>query len=429
MGVLLDVVYNHLGPDGNFLKAFADGYFTDRYECEWGEAINFDGPDAQFSRDFFLSNACYWIDEFHFDGFRPDATQQIFDASKPGIIAEITERARRAAGRRKILIVAENEPQKTELMKTVDGGGAGLDALWNDDFHHSMIVILTGTSEAYYSDYHGSPQEIVSAAKYGYLYQGQRSRWQNNPRGSPSLQVKHEKFICYTENHDQIVDSAWGSRIGQMTSPGRHRAATALLLLGPWTPLLFQGQEFAASTPFLYFADHTSETSALVVEGRKRFLSQFPSLATPTMQEALVPPSKEETFQACKLDLGERIEHFQFYGMFKDLVRLRKEDAVFSLQGEAGIDGAVLSDRAFMLRFFGGDTVRLLIANLGADLLFSPASEPLLAPPQEQIWQVIFSTEDPQYGGSGTTEVELDRGWRIPAEAIIALASERGSPA
>ncbi len=208
-------------------------YFTDRYDCEWGEAINFDGPDAQFSRDFFLSNACYWIDEFDFDGFRLDATQQIFDTSKPGIIAEISERARRAAGRRKILIVTENEPQRTELLDSVERGGAGLDALWNDDFHHSMIVALTGKSEAYYSDYHGSPQEIVSAAKYGYLYQGQWSRWQNKPRGSPSLAVKHEKFICYIENHDQIANSAWGSRLRQITSPGRHRAATALLLLGP----------------------------------------------------------------------------------------------------------------------------------------------------------------------------------------------------
>ncbi|RPJ29401.1 MAG: malto-oligosyltrehalose trehalohydrolase, partial [Planctomycetaceae bacterium] len=428
IAVILDVVYNHLGPDGNFLRAFAEDYFTDRYECEWGDAVNFDGPGAQPVRDYFISNARYWIEEFHFDGFRIDATQQIFDASQPHIIAEITDSARRAAGNRNILIVAENEPQRADLLKSVKDGGAGLDALWNDDFHHTIHVALTGKKEAYCSDYFGLPQEIISTAKHGFLYQGQRSRWQNKPRGSPSMGIEHPRFICYIDNHDQVANSAWGSRTGQITSPGRHRAATALLLLGPWTPFVFQGQEFAASTPFLYFADHNHQTSGMVANGRKKFLSQFPSLAVPAMQEALAEPSQHETFLRSILDFRQRMENSRFYDMFKDLARLRRTDEVFSLQGEAGIDGAVLSDAAFVLRLFGRGTDRLLFVNLGMDLFFGPAPEPLLAPPREQHWRILFSTEEPCYGGSGTPDLELDQGWRIPAEAAIAFASEPGSP-
>ncbi len=426
IAVILDVVYNHLGPDGNYLRTFAEDYFTDRYECEWGDAVNFDGPSAWPVRDYFVSNACYWIQEFHFDGFRLDATQQIFDASQPHIIAEITDSARRAAGDRNILVIAENEPQSADLLKSMKDGGAGLDALWNDDWHHAIHVALTGKKEAYFSDYRGSPQEMISIAKHGFLFQGQHSRWQNKPRGSPSLGIEHAKFVCYVDNHDQVANSAWGSRTGQITSPGRHRAATALLLLGPWTPLIFQGQEFAASTPFLYFADHDRQTSGTIANGRKKFLSQFPSLAVPAMQTALAEPSGRDTFLQSILDSRQRTENSRFYAMFKDLVRLRRSDEVFLLQGAVGIDGAVLSDAAFVLRFFGHGTDRLLFVNFGKDLFFEPAPEPLLAAPHEQHWRILFSTEEPYYGGGGTPDLELDQGWRIPAEIAVAFASEPG---
>jgi maltooligosyltrehalose trehalohydrolase len=178
------------------------------------------------------------------------------------------------------ILMAENEPQRAELLASGERGGAGLDALWNDDFHHTLLVALTGKKEAYYSDYHGSPQEILSAARHGFIYQGQRSRWQNNPRGSPSFEIEHAHFVCYLQNHDQVANSTWGHRLGQITSPGKHRAATALLLLGPWTPMIFQGQEFASSTPFLFFADHKPELAEALAQGRMQFLRQFPSLAT-----------------------------------------------------------------------------------------------------------------------------------------------------
>ena len=174
LAVILDVVYNHFGSDGAYFTEFSDDYFTDRYENEWGRPINFDGKNSAPVREFIIANAGYWIDEFHIDGLRLDATQQIFDATSPHVLAEITRRAREAAHERSIIIVAENEPQHVKLIRPVEQGGYGMDALWNDDFHHTAVVAMTGRNEAYYTDYRGTPQEFVSAVKWGYLYQGQR---------------------------------------------------------------------------------------------------------------------------------------------------------------------------------------------------------------------------------------------------------------
>ena len=257
LGVILDVVYNHLGPDGNYLSDFSPDYFTDRYTNDWGRAINFEGPPE--ARAFFVENAGYWIDEYHFDGLRLDATQDIRDASPVHVLADITRRVRAAAGGRRAYVVAENEPQDTRLVRDPSRGGYGLDALWNDDYHHSAAVSLTGRREAYYTDYKGSVQEFISCAKYGYIYQGQWYRWQEKRRGTPGLDLPLHTFVAYIENHDQVANSAFGRRLHQISSPPRYRAITALTLLGPSTPMLFQGQEFASTSPFLYFADHREE--------------------------------------------------------------------------------------------------------------------------------------------------------------------------
>src|SRR5437016_421559 len=231
VGVILDVVYNHFGPDGAYWKEFAAAYFTDAYTNEWGEAINF---EADGVREFFSNNAGYWIEEFHLDGLRLDATQSIHDDSEEHIIALIQRRAREAAGRRRIFIVAENEPQDVDLIRKY-----GLDALWNDDWHHTAMVAVTNRREAYYTDYYGGPQEFVSLARHGFLYQGQRYVWQKHRRGTPSLNVPPERFVCCLQNHDQIANSQSGLRLHRLTSPGRFRALTALLLLGPNPPMLF----------------------------------------------------------------------------------------------------------------------------------------------------------------------------------------------
>ena len=265
MAVILDVVYNHFGPEGNYLRSFSADYFTNRYENEWGEALNFDGPNAGPVREFFIANAGYWIDEYHLDGLRLDATQQIFDASADHLLAAIVRRVREAAGPRLTFIVGENEPQHARLLLPQQLGGYGFDALWNDDFHHSAMVALTKRQEAYYSDYQGHAREFVAAATNGFLFQGQHSQWQHQSRGTPTLGLPAESFVVFLQNHDQIANSATGARGASLTSPAAWRAMTCFLLLMPGIPMLFQGQEFAASTPFLYFADHAGGLALEVV--------------------------------------------------------------------------------------------------------------------------------------------------------------------
>jgi maltooligosyltrehalose trehalohydrolase len=427
VGVILDVVYNHLGPAGNYLRQFSDWYFTDRYDNEWGDAINFDGPENGPVREFYLANARYWIEEFHLDGLRLDATQSIHDFSGEHIIRAIGAAARAAAGPRAIVIVAENEPQDTMLVRPIADGGFGLDALWNDDFHHSAMVAVTGRAEAYYSDTRGDAQELVSAAKYGYLFQGQHYDWQRAPRGTPAWGLPRSAFVTFTQNHDQVANSALGLRGHLLTSPGRWRAITALLLLMPGRPMLFQGQEFSASAPFLYFADFDEALNAAVRQGRGEFLTQFPSLVDPGVQAALADPGAMATFERCKLDFAERASHAEAYALHADLLRLRRDEAVFSASPFGGIDGAVLSRSAFALRYFtpNGDD-RVLVVNLGAELTRGSIAEPLLAPVlpasgTRTDWTVRWSSESAQYGGLGTADPWPDGCWRIPAECALFL--------
>src|ERR1700730_348991 len=255
LAVILDVVYNHFGPDGNYLGVYSDDYLRRGKANDWGDSVNFDGPNSAPVREFFITNGRYWIEEFHFDGFRFDATESIFDRSEEHILGAIARAARSAADERSIILVAENERQEEKLIRARREGGDDLDGVWNDDLHHSAFVALTGRREAYYTDYLGAPQEFISAAKYGYLFQGQPYSWQQAPRGTFALGSPPEAFVAFLENHDQVANTIAGERVRFETSPGRYRAMTALLLLGPWTPLFFQGQEFGASSPFVYFSD------------------------------------------------------------------------------------------------------------------------------------------------------------------------------
>jgi maltooligosyltrehalose trehalohydrolase len=423
LSVILDVVYNHFGPDGNYLRVYSDDYFTNRYENDWGDSINFDGPNAESVREFFITNARYWIDEFHFDGFRFDATQDIHDASKEHILGAVADAARAAAGEKSIILVAENERQETKLIQPRAQGGDGLDGLWNDDFHHAALVGLTGRAEAYYTDYRGTPQEFISAAKYGYLYQGQPYLWQEAPRGTPAFGVSPEAFVCFIENHDQISNTATGDRLRFQTSPGRYRAMTALLLLGPWTPMLFQGEEFGSSSPFTYFTDVGDDNLREAIrKGRFAFLSQFPSIAHEETQKCLPDPFDPEMVARCRLDFSEREKNREVYELHVDLIRLRREDSRLREQIPGGVDGAVLGPESFVLRYFGKDNDdRLLVVNLGRQRRLEPAPEPLLAPLLGFEWERIWSSELPKYGGPGEVTVVTQDGWILPAEATVAL--------
>jgi maltooligosyltrehalose trehalohydrolase len=420
LGVILDVVYNHLGPDGNHLRAFSTAYFTDRYENEWGEALNFDGPGSSGLRELVLSNAEYWVREFHVDGFRFDATQQIFDRSPEHILAATTRRARAAAGARGLLLIGENEPQDATLMRPVEDGGGGLDLLYNDDLHHTARVLLTGVREAYYTDYRGTPQELLSAARWGFLFQGQHYSWQKKARGEPALDLPPSKFLAFLENHDQVANSATGQRLATLAAPGLLRALTAYLLLTPATPLILQGQEIGSDRPFRFFADHAGELGDAVRDGRRQFLSQFSRYARPEVAE-LVAPSALETFRACVLDHTDPPRSRQWFALHRDLLAIRRTDVVLNAphagerepSGAFRPEGALLGERAFLLRWItaNGDD-RLLLINLGCDLDVAAQPEPLLAPPRDRRWSIAWSSEAIEYGGAGTPPYE-------PAHAVV----------
>jgi len=424
IAVILDVVYNHLGPDGNYLKHFSPDYFSKKYRTDWGEALNFDGERCVGARDFVINNAKYWLREFHLDGFRLDATQSIFDASEPHVLAQLVDESRTSTPR-EIVFIAENEPQRGEHLRPPSQGGLGLDAMWNDDFHHSIRVALTGSRDGYFRDYTGGSQELLSAIKHGFLYQGQHYYWQKQRRGSPLRGLPRSACVHFLQNHDQVGNTGIGERVHHHTSLRRYRAATAVLLLGPQTPLLFMGQEFLSSRDFMFFADHQPELRRLVHRGRREFMSQFDAYATEPVQAAIRDPGDERTFRDSQLDWADLERNSTTLVLHKDLLRIRREDAVFANQDAFEIDGAVLTQSAFVLRWFATDEAdRLLVVNLGSEARLDPAPEPLLAPPLGKRWQMQLSSEDPRYGGHGViSPVTPDGRWRIPAECTVVLSA------
>jgi maltooligosyltrehalose trehalohydrolase len=333
--------------------------------------------------------------------------------------------ARAAAGKRSILIFGENELQQTQFVMRPEEGGYGIDGLWNDDFHHACRVAATGYAEAYYGDYAGSPRELISALRLNYLYQGQWNARQTKYRGTPSRNVAAPHFVHFLQNHDQVSNSTRGLRTHLLTSPGRHRALTALLLLGPQTPMLFMGQEFAASNPFLYFADHEADLAALVRQGRHEFMEQFPSIIGFDSISPLPDPADPSTFEISKLNWDESRRNVEQIALHRDLIALRKEDTVFSRQDQRMIEGSVAGPEAFILRWFEdtGDD-RLGLFNLGRELDFHPLSEPLFAPPPDRRWKMFWSSDDPCYGGMGTPPFN-ETGGLIPGPAAVVFKASQ----
>jgi maltooligosyltrehalose trehalohydrolase len=406
LGVLLDVVYNHLGPDGNYLGQYARAYVTERHATPWGPALNYDGPDAGPVRELILANAAYWIEEFHLDGLRLDATHTIHDDSPEHILAAVGRTVRERAGRRRTLVFAEDESERVALAFPVKAGGMGLDGIWNDDFHHAARVAATGRREGYYRRYLGSADELL-AVTHGTL-------------AAPET-LAPSRLVTFLENHDQIAHSARGLRLNALTSPGRWRALTALLLLSPGTPLLFMGQEFGATTPFLFFADHEPRLAELVRQGRAEHLAQFESAADPAMQALLPDPGSPRTFARSRLDPAERGRHREAVALHRDLLVLRRTDPVFAAQQPPR--GRALAPAALALRFARGDGLdRLLLLNLGPDLTLDPDPATPLELADGSEWRLIWSSEDPRYGGSGTPAAAR-AGRLMPAESALVLAA------
>jgi maltooligosyltrehalose trehalohydrolase len=437
LGVILDVVYNHMGNVGNVLPRFSREYESTA-PSEWGGGLNFHEGASRPMRSLVTQNVAYWIDEFHFDGFRFDATQAIVDPSTPHILVEAVAAARDAAGAKTIYIIGENEPQDSRLARPPAVGGAGLDALWNDDFHHAAHVALTGHREAYFTDYTGAARELVACVRHGFLFQGQRYDWQDKGRGQPTRGLPPRAFVSFLENHDQLANYGLGERLWTRVAPGRLRALTALTLLAPATPLLFQGQEWNATARFAYFADHDAEHASLVKAGRATFLQQFPRYAGADARDRFPDPATPETFAACRLDWSEREApmHARALALHRDLLELRREDPTLGREGTDGVfvDAAALSDEALVVRYFGADEAgaedRLLIVNLAVDLEPRSVSEPLVAPPPGTSWRPLWSSDDPRYGGAGVRGAAPGHALFLPGEAAVLMipAKTEASP-
>jgi maltooligosyltrehalose trehalohydrolase len=330
LAVMLDVVYNHFGPEGNYLHLYAPQFFTDRHHTPWGAAINFDSPGSRTVRDFYIHNALYWLEEYRLDGLRFDAVHAILDDSRPHIMTEIAQMVRNGPGReRDIFLVLENGANEAHLLGPA-GATNTFDGQWNDDLHHCLHVILTSEQDGYYEDYGANPHAMLcQSLAEGFVYQGQMSVHQGSRRGEPSAHLPATAFVNFLQNHDQIGNRAFGERMSAIArSPEALRAATAILLLSPSPPLLFMGEEWHAAEPFTYFCDFEPELAEKVREGRKREFSRFEKFSGTGELAALPDPTSIETFQRSRLNWSalQQRKHADALDQFQRLLAIRQRD-------------------------------------------------------------------------------------------------------
>jgi maltooligosyltrehalose trehalohydrolase len=342
--VFLDVVYNHFGPEGNYLHAYAKPFFTERHQTPWGAAVNFDGSQARVVRDYFIHNALYWLDEFHLDGLRLDAVHAIADDSTPDILTELAARVREGPGRdRHVHLVLENDDNEARYLDGTGGSRDRYNAQWNDDFHHAFHLLLTGETDGYYADYKQEPARYLGRVlAEGYAYQGERSPYRgDSPRGEASAELPPTAFVSFLQNHDQVGNRAFGERLSGLAEERALRAAVTAWLLAPPPPLLFMGEEFGAATPFLFFCDFGPDLAAAVTEGRRREFARFARFASDGAQAAIPDPNAQQTFSSSKLDwesLGAP-GHARWLDCYRQLLRLRREHIVPLLAGASGRTG------------------------------------------------------------------------------------------
>ena len=377
--VLLDVVYNHFGPDGNYLHSFCPEFFNPQHQTPWGAAINFDGPQHGPVRQFFIENALYWIEEFHIDGLRMDAVHQIRDDSAQHIVAEITERLRAGPGQQRHLhVVLENEfNQAGPLARDAAGQPPHATAQWNDDVHHCAHVLLTGETDGYYLDYAADPLALLGQGlAEGFVYQGQGSpRDPGHLRGEPSGHLPPLAFVSFLQNHDQIGNRAMGERLDALIDPAdeaRLHAIYACVLLSPHIPMLFMGEEFAASSPFLYFCDFEGELATAVSNGRRAEFAPFKAFADEAARARIPDPNAAATFALSKLRWEERSEdmstrHGRRLALLRELLRLRRQHLMPLLSGarQGGSYGA--ANGLLEVNWQLGSSTWRIVANLGRD--------------------------------------------------------------
>jgi malto-oligosyltrehalose trehalohydrolase len=371
--VFVDVVYNHFGPEGNYLWLYAPQFFTERHHTPWGAAVNFDGG-CRPVRDFFIHNALYWLEEYHIDGLRFDAVHAIIDDSTPDILTELadTVRARMPTGRHIHLVLENDDNTPRHLERRPDNRPRRYTAQWNDDAHHAFHVLITGENEGYYSDYRDSPiRDLGRALTEGFAYQGESSPHRDGePRGAPSAHLPPTAFVDFLQNHDQIGNRAFGERLAQIVAPEALRAAAAVLLLSPQPPLLFMGEEWGAKTPFPFFCDFQDELADKVREGRRREFARFPEFQDPKARERIPDPNDPATFAMAVLDWSEpqTPEGRQWLAFYREWLHLRQAEIVPRLADIPGKSGKfqIHGERGLSAAWTVNDGSRLcLYANLG----------------------------------------------------------------
>ncbi|HSZ62477.1 MAG TPA: malto-oligosyltrehalose trehalohydrolase [Terriglobales bacterium] len=388
--VLLDVVYNHFGPEGNYLGCYAPQFFTDRHHTPWGNAINFDGSKSTVVRDFFIQNALYWLTEYRFDGLRLDAVHAIIDDTKPDILTELADAVRSSMpANRHIHLILENERnQACYLRRNKLCMPAMYTAQWDDDIHHALHVILTGESDGYYSDYIERPLDLLGRClTSGFAYQGELSQYSGTVRGESTRGLPPGAFVSFLQNHDQVGNRAFGERITAIAEADRVRAAVEILLLAPSTPLLFMGEEFGSETPFLFFCDFGEDLAEAVTQGRRDEFARFAKFSDPSEREEIPDPNAQATFEASRLNWESlpRPSHQQWFNLYQRLLGLRRDHIIPRLSAGCRIKASyqMQSTHGLSTKWKLGDGSTLtLLANLGSDLLSgftTPVASPIYA--------------------------------------------------
>jgi len=393
LGVYLDVVYNHLGPEGNYLDEYGP-YFTDRYATPWGRAVNFDGPGSDEVRRYFVDNALFWITEYHIDGLRLDAVHAIFDFGARHILEEITAavHAEAEAIGRRVHVIAESDLNDPRLIRSLERGGYGLDATWSDDFHHAIHVALTGERRGYYVDF-GGIEQVVKAYRDRFALDGAYSHYRRRRHGAPATDLPADQFVVFIQNHDQVGNRAHGERLSQLITFDQRRLAAALLLLSPYISLLFMGEEYGETRPFNYFVDHGDpELNEAVRKGREREFASFGwSLPIPD-------PAAAETFQASILDpeQADRPPNRQLLELYRDLIRLRKSEPALRPGAAAVVVDADVEMGWVAAHYRTSQRTLVLLFNLLAEP--ATASVDLV----RGRWVRLIATDEVRYGGTNS---------------------------
>ncbi|HEX6371916.1 MAG TPA: malto-oligosyltrehalose trehalohydrolase [Longimicrobium sp.] len=425
LAVVLDVVYNHLGPEGNYLHAVTGGqFFTDRHCTPWGDAIDYARRPV---REFAIQNALHWAHEYHVDGLRMDATHAILDDSEIHLLQELGNRVRESlpADRRFVLFAEDERNERRVLLPPPEG--CGLDGVWADDFHHQLRRHTAGDHEAYFGDYTGTAEDIVRTLRQGWFYQGQVSPNHGVARGTPADGLPPSGFVHCIQNHDQVGNRAFGDRLTESVPLPVYRAASALLLLSPYTPLLWMGQEWAATTPFQYFTDHPEELGRLVTEGRRREFGKFSAFADPAVRERIPDPQAVSTFQDSKVrwDEAGRMPHAGVLALYRELLRLRRAHPALRRRDRESFAVAALGEHGIALRRAGvdGRALLLVVSLQGALTADLGAMEETRAPADR--WELLLSTEEARFGGEAEGElVRLSPEGRLEMDGAGAVVLE-----